>query len=57
MIKSCSKCGNHPHSQDELHGKGKRVFNEHSIREGSVTKIVRRCTRCTHEEIERKEHK
>lgn len=26
VIQECNNCGNTPHTQDQLHGKGKRVF-------------------------------
>ena len=41
MIKTCEKCGSIPHSQDKLHGKGKRVFNETVHGEA-------KCTVCGH---------
>lgn len=43
-IQHCPTCGSRPHTQDELHGKGKRVFNEHTTK----TNHVRRCTVCGH---------
>lgn len=48
MIKQCKSCSSKPHSQDELHGKGKRVFNEHFNKNKAQ---VLRCTRCGHEEV------
>lgn len=50
MKKNCKGCGHTPHSQDELHGKGIRVFNEHMS--GSPAKRVLRCTRCGAQEIQ-----
>lgn len=50
-IEHCPNCGNKPHSQDELHGKGNRVFNEDPMKDGTVRK---RCTRCGHELSEKK---
>ncbi len=47
MIKHCKSCGDKAHTQDELHGKGNRVFNEHQTKDKTT---VRRCTRCGHEE-------
>lgn len=50
MIKPCQSCGGRPHTQDELHGKGNRVFNEHSRKDGNASLIVRKCTVCGREE-------
>lgn len=43
MIEACSGCGNRPHTQDELHGKGNRVFNEVPLKTGGHEL---RCTVC-----------
>ena len=49
MIKNCKVCGGRAHTQDELHGKGNRVFNES---QNPKTKAnVRRCTVCGNEEV------
>jgi hypothetical protein len=48
MIKYCNGCGHKPHSQDELHGKGMRVFNEHKDKD---RRTHRKCTRCGNEEV------
>lgn len=45
MIQPCPKCGNQPHSQDELHGKGNRVF----IHFKNLKDDIKRCTRCGYE--------
>lgn len=42
MIKHCTNCGNTSHTQDKLHGKGRRVFNV--IETSQYTE--RRCTVC-----------
>ena len=44
MIGKCPKCSDKPHTQDELHGKGNRVFNE--IKGVQYTEY--RCTVCGH---------
>lgn len=46
MKKHCGACGNKPHSQDQLHGKGIRVFNENKGKNGPWL----HCTRCGSEE-------
>lgn len=43
MIEACGACGAKPHSQDELHGKGNRVWNEIPLKSGGVEL---RCTVC-----------
>ena len=45
-IEHCPACSGKPHSQDDLHGKGRRVFNEDRLKDGRTRK---RCTRCGHE--------
>jgi hypothetical protein len=42
-IEFCKTCSSKPHSQDEIHGKGKRVFN---ARPGG-TKDLKPSPRCT----------
>ena len=46
MIGNCDKCSKSAHEQDNIHGKGLRVINEHKTKIGER---VRRCTRCGHE--------
>ena len=46
MIKRCPQCGNEPHTQDDLHGKGNRVFNE--TNHNGFTQ--RKCTVCGYSE-------
>ena len=43
MIQICGTCGTKPHSQDELHGKSNRVFNEVPLKSGGREL---RCTVC-----------
>lgn len=45
MIQKCPSCSHKRHSQDELHGAGNRVFNEHPTK----THNIQRCTVCGHE--------
>lgn len=47
MIKPCHQCGNKPHTQDELHGRGQRVFNVVKRVNGDTE---HRCTVCGHKE-------
>lgn len=46
MKKHCKGCSNKPHSQDALHGKGIRVFNENKGKNGPWL----HCTVCGNEE-------
>lgn len=46
MIRQCDSCGKKPHTQDELHGKGMRVFNELKTKDGLRTA---HCTVCGRE--------
>lgn len=48
MIAVCKKCPTKHHTQDDLHGKGRRVINEHKTKNGTV---IQRCTVCGHERI------
>lgn len=43
MIAKCTVCAGKPHTQDDLHGQGRRVLNVHKTKDG-VTVI--RCTVC-----------
>lgn len=45
MIAPCKNCGHKAHTQDQLHGSGRRVFNEHT----KTGNIVRKCTVCGYE--------
>lgn len=40
-IMKCNNCGDKPHQQDKLHGKGNRVFNY------ATKKELYRCTVCS----------
>lgn len=49
MIRKCdSSCATKTHTQDALHGKGVRVFNEHKDKSGNT---VLRCTVCGSEKV------
>ena len=42
-IQPCNTCSKHPHTQDQINGKGQRTHNEHRDKLGAR---VLRCTVC-----------
>lgn len=50
MIRKCPTCSNKEHTQDTLHGKGNRVFNEYKTSTG----VAYRCTVCSHDMANKK---
>lgn len=53
MIAKCA-CGSKPHSQDDLHGKGNRVFNHNPKKEEAKCTVCGATLRVPKEDKEKK---